>query len=279
MLNDITIGQYFPANSIIHKMDPRAKIIMAILYIVFVFLATNLFSMVLMIFTLIAFVLMTKVPFKIYLKNLKTILPIVIFTSIINVFYIERGREIVSFWIVKITEGGVVQSAYITLRIILLVLASSLLTYTTTPTALTDAIESMLLPLRFIGLGGAVHTMAMMMTIALRFIPNLIEETDKIMNAQKARGADMESGGPIKRLKAFLPILVPLLISAFRRAYELAEAMESRCYNGGKGRSRMNKLKYSKRDFAMLALTLIICGGVIALNILYKSMFGNLWVL
>ena len=279
MLNDITIGQYFPANSVIHKMDPRAKIIMTILYIVFVFMASNALSMALMVLALMALVVISKVPVKIYLKSLKAILPVIIFTSVINVFYVERGRVLFSFWIMKITEGGIIQSLYITVRIMLLVIASSLLTYTTTPTSLTDAIESLLSPLRFIGLGNAVHTMAMMMTIALRFIPNLIEETDKIMNAQKARGADMESGGPIKRLKAFLPILVPLLISSFRRAYELAEAMESRCYNGGKGRSRMNKLKFEGHDFLMLALTLLICGGVITLNIFYKSIFGNLWVL
>lgn len=270
MLNDITLGQYFPAASPIHKMDPRAKIVLTILFIVFSFLASNPVSIGVMTAALIVVVLLTRVPMSIYLKNFKTILPVVLFTAIINVFYIDKGAVLVDWWIIKITAGGIFQACFIAVRIMLLVMISAVLTYTTTPTALTDAIERLLSPLKFIGLGQAVHIMAMMMTIALRFIPTLIEETDKIMNAQKARGADMESGGLMKRIRAMLPILIPLLISSFRRAYELAEAMESRCYNGGTGRQRMKQLKLTARDFIILALTVLLCAGVIVLNYFFK---------
>ncbi len=277
MLKDITLGQFFPADSPFHKADPRAKILITILYIVFVFLAGNLLSMTLMVVSLLVFMLMTRVPLKIYLKNVKSILPIIIFTAVINIFYVDRGTTLVHWSFIRITTGGLAQSAFIAVRIILLVLASALLTYTTTPTALTDAIELLLSPLGYIGLKNAVHTMAMMMTIALRFIPTLIEETEKIMSAQKARGADMESGGLLKRIKAMLPILIPLLISSFRRAYELAEAMESRCYNGGKGRSRMKQLRFGGRDWLLLGSVVLICGAVIGLNALYKALplFGG----
>lgn len=272
MLNDITLGQYFPAASPIHKMDPRAKILVTILFIIFSFLASNPISIGVMTLALIVLVVLTRVPIGIYLKNFKTLLPIVLFTAIINIFYIDKGAVLVDWWIIKITVGGIAQALFIALRILLLVIISAVLTYTTTPTALTDAIERLLSPLKFIGLGQTVHIMAMMMTIALRFIPTLIEETDKIMNAQKARGADMESGGLLKRIRAMLPILIPLLISSFRRAYELAEAMESRCYNGGAGRQRMKQLHLTGRDYLALALTVLLCAGVIFLNILFKSL-------
>lgn len=269
MLSDITLGQFFPAKSLIHKLDPRIKIIITILYIVFAFIASNPVSLTLVSAVLVVFILLSRVPVKVYLKNLKSILPIILFTAIINVFYIDKGRMLVKWWIIKITDGGIYQAVFIAVRIILLVMISAVLTYTTTPTSLTDAIERLLSPLKYIKLGGAVHIMAMMMTIALRFIPTLIEETDKIMNAQKARGADMESGNFIKRIKAMLPILIPLLISSFRRAYELAEAMESRCYNGGEGRQRMKQLKLSVLDIAMLSASAIICALVIVFNIFF----------
>ena len=277
MLKDITLGQFFPADSPFHKADPRAKILITILYIIFVFLADNPLSMTLMAASLVIFMLMTRVPLKIYAKNIKTILPIIIFTAVINIFYVDRGMVLAQWGFIKITAGGLSQSAFIAIRIILLVLASALLTYTTTPTALTDAIELLLSPLGYIGLKTAVHTMAMMMTIALRFIPTLIEETEKIMSAQKARGADMESGGLLKRIRAMLPILIPLLISSFRRAYELAEAMESRCYNGGKGRSRMKRLHFGVRDCLLLGSVILLCAAVIGLNLLYKTLpvFGG----
>lgn len=274
MLNDITLGQYFPADSVFHKMDPRTKIIITTLYIVFVFIAKNALSIGVLTASLLVFIFLSKVPLKIYLKNLKSILPIIIFTSVINIFYVDRGTTLVQWSFIKITTGGLEQSALIAVRIILLVIASALLTYTTTPTALTDAIELLLSPLGVIGLKTAVHTMAMMMTIALRFIPTLIEETDKIMSAQKARGADMESGGLLKRIRAMLPILIPLLVSSFRRAYELAEAMESRCYNGGKGRTRMKQLRFGARDAAMILLTIAVCGGTIAANFAYSLFFS-----
>ena len=264
MLKDITLGQFFPADSLFHKADPRSKILITILYIVFVFLANNVLSMAVMVVSLFVFMLMTRVPLKIYLKNVKTILPIIIFTAVINIFYVDRGMTLVHWGFIRITTGGLSQSAFIAVRIVLLVLASALLTYTTTPTALTDAIELLLSPLGYI--------MAMMMTIALRFIPTLIEETEKIMSAQKARGADMESGGLLKRIRAMLPILIPLLISSFRRAYELAEAMESRCYNGGKGRSRMKRLHFGGRDWLLLGSVVLLCAGVIGLNVLYAAL-------
>ena len=272
MLKDITLGQFFPADSLFHKADPRSKILITILYIVFVFLANNVLSMAVMVVSLFVFMLMTRGPLKIYLKNVKTILPIIIFTAVINIFYVDRGMTLVHWGFIRITTGGLSQSAFIAVRIVLLVLASALLTYTTTPTALTDAIELLLSPLGYIGLKTAVHTMAMMMTIALRFIPTLIEETEKIMSAQKARGADMESGGLLKRIRAMLPILIPLLISSFRRAYELAEAMESRCYNGGKGRSRMKRLHFGGRDWLLLGSVVLLCAGVIGLNVLYAAL-------
>lgn len=266
MLKDITLGQYFPAKSPIHRMDPRAKLLFVILLIVFVFIAGNYIAIGVMAAVVIGLVLISRVPFKIYLKNLKSILPIIIITSALNALYIDSGTVLFEKWIIKITTGGLERSAFMAVRIALLILVSALLTYTTTPTELTDAIERLLSPLKFIGLGSAVHTMAMMMTIALRFIPTLIEETEKIMSAQKARGADMESGGLMKRMKAMLPILIPLLISSFRRAYDLAEAMECRCYNGGKGRQRMKQLKLSSLDILSGLFLSVLCTGIVFIN-------------
>lgn len=267
MLKDISFGQYYPTGSIIHKIDPRMKLVLLIAYIVFVFLTFNAFSLTLMtVFTF--FVLFSsKIPLKIYLKNLKIILPIIIFTSILNALYITEGTELVSFGFIHIYDGGIYRAIFMSVRILVLILISSVLSYTATPTELTDAIESLLSPLKHIGLGGAVHSMAMMMTIALRFIPTLIEETDKIMSSQKARGASLESGGLLKRIKALLPILIPLLISSIRRAYELAEAMESRCYNGGKGRVRMKQLHLAARDYVTAAIVILLFTAVILLNI------------
>lgn len=267
MLKDISFGQYYPTGSIIHKIDPRMKLVLLIAYIVFVFLTFNAFSLTLMtVFTF--FVLFSsKIPLKIYLKNLKIILPIIIFTSILNALYITEGTELVSFGFIHIYDGGIYRAIFMSVRILVLILISSVLSYTATPTELTDAIESLLSPLKHIGLGVAVHSMAMMMTIALRFIPTLIEETDKIMSSQKARGASLESGGLLKRIKALLPILIPLLISSIRRAYELAEAMESRCYNGGKGRVRMKQLHLAARDYVTAAIVILLFTAVILLNI------------
>lgn len=267
MIKDITFGQYYDSKSPIHKMDPRAKIVLLVLLIVFLFLAGNFYSLLFSAFFILVVLFLTKVPFKTYIKNLKAILPIIIFTALINMFYSDGGREIFSFWIFTLNTAGIYKAIFMTLRILLLILISSVLTYTTSPNDLTDAIERLFSFLRVFGLKNAVHTLAMMMTIALRFIPTLIEETDKIMNAQKARGADLESGTLIEKIKALIPILIPLLISSVTRAFQLAEAMECRCYNGGEGRVRMKQLKLSYLDFLAAAFCVIICVAVIILNI------------
>lgn len=267
MLKDITFGQYYRASSLIHRIDPRVKTVLLMFFIVFIFLAKNAFSLGFCTLATAAVIIASRVPVKLYLKNMKAILPILIFTALINMFYGE-GRVLVQVWHFTLTSGGIYRAVFMALRIVLLIFISSALTYTTTPNELTDAIESLLSPLRFIGLKNAVHTIAMMMTIALRFIPTLIEEAQKIMNAQKARGADIENGKLRERVKALIPILIPLLISAVRRAYELAEAMECRCYNGGEGRTRMKQMNMVFRDYAAFAAVLVFCGGVIAFNIL-----------
>lgn len=268
MLKDITFGQYFECNSVIHKLDPRSKLLLLLLIIIFIFIAggwIQLGLVALLSFTVIA---ISKVPLKLYLKNLKAILPIIIFTMIINLFYNGGGRVLLSFWRLTVTTGALDRAFYMSSRILLLIVTSAVLTYTTTPNDLTDAIESLLSPLSVLGLKNAVHTLAMMMTIALRFIPTLIEETQKITNAQKARGADLENGKLIDKVKALIPILVPLLVSSVRRAYELAEAMECRCYNGGEGRQRMKQLKYTLKDLYAFLITALVCVSVIILNVL-----------
>lgn len=266
MLRDITFGQYYDSKSIIHKLDPRIKIILMILFVVFLFLTKSIYSVIFMALCVLFVLIVSKVPMKLYLKNVKAILPVLIFTAVINVFYGDGGNVLVEFWVLKITDSGILRAVFMATRIFLLIFISSVLTYTTTPNDLTDAIESLLSPLRFIGLKSAVHTLAMMMTIALRFIPTLIEEAEKIMNAQKARGADLESGGLIERVKALIPILIPLLISSVRRAYELAEAMECRCYNGGVGKTRMKQMKLSFKDFVSSIITVGLCVSVLFIN-------------
>lgn len=266
MLKDITFGQYFDSKSVIHRADPRVKIVLLIAVIVFIFLSQNFWGLGLSaLFVLIAMIV-SKIPIKMYLKNFKAVLPILIFTAIINAFYGD-GKVLFSIWKLQLTVGGLERAGFMALRIVLLIIISSTLTYTTTPNDLTDAIEKLLSPLRFIGLKTAVHTLAMMMTIALRFIPTLVEEAEKIMNAQKARGADLESGNLKEKIKALIPILIPLLFSAVRRAAELADAMECRCYNSGEGKTRMKQLKLHFRDFAIMGVTLCFCAGVILLNI------------
>ena len=273
MLKNITFGQYFERNSFVHKLDPRAKLLLLITIIVFIFVSQNWLSLSLIIFLVIFSMFLSKIPIKMYLKNLKAILPIVIFTMLINVFYssgdVEPSWTLNLFWGLKITDISLNRALYMVVRILLLIIASAELTYTTTPNSLTDAIEKLLSPLRFIGLKRVVHTLAMMMTIALRFIPTLIEETFKIMNAQKARGADIENGKLIQRIKALIPILIPLLISSVRRAFELAEAMECRCYNNGEGRVRMNQLKYTIKDFVAFSTVIVFCSAVIVVNIIF----------
>lgn len=269
MVRDVTFGQYFHADSILHRIDPRLKMVLLISFIVFIFVSGNAYALALMGALTLTLVFMSRVPIKLFLKSIKAILIVIILTSVLNALYVDTGRVVAEFWIFKITTGGIKRAIFMSSRILILILASSLLTYTTTPTALTDAIERLLKPLKFIGLGEAVHIMAMMITIALRFIPTLIEETDKIMSAQKARGADMDSGSLIHRVKALVPILIPLLISSVRRAYDLADAMECRCYTGGAGRKRMKQLHLKAVDYFSLLICIVCFAGVIALNILF----------
>ncbi len=267
MMKDITFGQYFPADSIVHRFDPRAKLLLSLLLMIFIFVAGNFWALFLIGGTVLTLMMISKVPVRLYLRNVKSIFPIILFTSLLNALYTSSGTVLLKWWIFTVTTGGLTRAAFMSLRILFLIFSSALLTYTTTPNDLTDAIERVLKPLKFIGLGNAVHTMAMMMTIALRFIPTLIEETEKIMNAQKARGADLESGNLMHRIKAMLPILIPLLISSVRRAYELAEAMECRCYHGGKGRKRMKQMKLSRADYIGSAVLVVLCACVIPINL------------
>lgn len=269
MLRDITFGQYIETKSPIHKADPRVKMLLLIFVVVLIFLAQNMYGLLLSLVFVAIVILVTKIPLKTYLKNLKAVLPIILLTSLINMFYGDADSGVLlEVWKFTITFGGLYRAVFMALRIVLLIIISSSLTYTTTPNDLTDGIEHILSPLKFIGFKNAVHTLALMMTIALRFIPTLVEEAEKIMNAQKARGADLESGTIIERIKALIPILIPLLISSVRRAYELAEAMECRCYNGGEGKTRMKQLKMTAVDFKIIVITLIYGLAVILLNII-----------
>ena len=264
MLKDITIGQYFPGSSAVHKLDPRFKIIITGIFIAMLFAADGFTGLGVGLVFLIFSFLLSKIPLKLMLKSLKPIIPIIIFTSVLNIFFLE-GVTLVKIGFLKITYEGLRTSAFMIIRIVALIMGSSLLTYTTSPITLTDAIERLLSPLK--RLRFPVHELAMMMTIALRFIPTLIEETDKIMSAQKARGADMESGSLLQRAKALTPILIPLFVSAFRRAEELAVAMECRCYRGGDGRTRLRQLRSSGTDYFALGLSIVFLNIVIALNI------------
>lgn len=268
MISDITLGQFIDTGSFVHKLDPRTKLLLLIAFIVFIFIAGSFWAMGLLSALLFFAIFASKVPVKMYLKNIKTILPIIILTSILNLFYTSGGTVLFDWWVFTITTSGIYRAVFMAARIILLILSSAVLSYTTSPTSLTNAIESLLKPLKFIGLGNAVHTMAMTMTIALRFIPTLIEETQKIMNAQKARGADLDSGNIVERVKALLPILIPLLISSVRRAYELAEAMECRCYSGGDGRTKFRVMNFSSLDFTAAFVCVFIFAAVVVLNIL-----------
>lgn len=261
MLRDITIGQHFPGNSPVHRFDPRLKLVLTIAYIVLLFAASNPLGLALAIAFLIAMYAVAKIPFKMILRSLKPILPIVLFTAVLNLFFISgEGEPLVSFWIFKIYAEGVRYAILMAVRVMALIAGTSLLTYTTSPIVLTDAIEALLRPLN--RLHFPVHELAMMMSIALRFIPTLIDETDKIMNAQKARGAQLDSGSTVERVKALIPVLIPLFISAFRRADELAMAMECRCYRGGEGRTRLKVLRCTRQDYIGLAVC-CVCFAVI----------------
>ncbi len=265
MLKDITLGQYFPMDSVVHKMDARYKIVITLLFLVMLFWGQHLTSLIAGLLFVIIATVCSKIPPKMLIKSIKPIVPILIVTGLLNLFMLDGGKTYFAWKFLKITEQGVQTSVFMLVRICLLIAGTSLLTYTTSPIVLTDAIESLLSPLKKLKM--PVHELAMMMTIALRFIPTLIEETDKIMAAQKARGADMESGSLMQRAHALIPILIPLFVSAFRRAEELALAMECRCYHGGEGRTRLRELKSSMRDYVALALTILLFAAVIILNI------------
>ena len=263
MLKDITLGQYFPGTTLIHRLDPRTKLIFVLMYIIALFVAKTYITYGIMLLILAVSIAVSRIPVKTMFKGLKPLTIIIIFTAILNLLYTKDGNTLVSFWIITITDAGLIRAGYMVLRIMLLILGTFLLTYTTTPMALTDGLELLMGPLKKIRV--PVHELSMMMSIALRFIPTLIEETDKIMSAQKARGADFETGKLTERAKALLPLLVPLFVSAFRRADELAVAMESRCYHGGEGRTRMNRLKMSGSDVLVLIFSAVMLGGIIVL--------------
>jgi energy-coupling factor transport system permease protein len=265
MLKDITLGQYFPGNSFIHRLDPRTKLLSLVAYIVCLFLAVDYISYALMFVFLAVVIWISTIPVKAILRGMKPLVFILVFTGLLNLFLTDGDTKIVSFWGLTITLEGIKHAAFMIIRILMLISGTFLLTYTTSPIALTDGLESLLKPLKAIRL--PVHELSMMMCIALRFIPTLIEETDKVMSAQKARGADFENGSLLSRAKALIPILVPLFIGAFRRADELATAMECRCYQGGEGRTKMKILRYKRADLFSFAGMIILLGGVIALNV------------
>ena len=264
MNRDVTFGQFIPGNSILHRMDPRVKMVLLCTIIATIFCTFNFYALGLITAFIIVAILLSGVPFKMYLKSLKVIMIIVIITSLLNIFY-SSGTPIFEFWVFKITLDGIFRAIYVTVRIIALILISSALTFTTSPTDLTDAIERLMSPLKVFHI--KVHEIAMMMTIALRFIPTLLDETDKIMSAQKARGADMESGNVFQKVKALIPVLIPLFVSAFRRAYELAVAMECRCYQGGEGRTRMKSLHMHRLDYISIILMVFVVSGVVLCDI------------
>ena len=263
MLKDITLGQYFPGSSLAHRLDPRTKLMLTVLYIVILFCATSFVSYGLVAALLAVGVKVSGVAPKALVRGLKPILFIICFTAVLNLFY-TPGDELASFWIFTITRQGVATAFFMVLRITMLIMGTFLLTYTTSPIALTDGLESLLGPLKKLRV--PVHELAMIMSIALRFIPTLIEETDKIMSAQKARGADFESGSLLDRARALVPVLVPLFISAFRRADELAVAMECRCYHGGEGRTKLHVLRYQARDYLVLLAYAAVLAAVLVLG-------------
>lgn len=272
MLKDISIGQFFPGNSVVHRIDPRVKLILTVLYIVMLFVIKNPLAFLVAIAFVLIVIKIAKIPLLIVLRSVKPILPLILFTSILNMFFITgEGAPLFSWWIFTVYKEGVRLAVVMSVRIVCLIIGASLLTYTTSPIVLTDALERLFKPLKKIHF--PVHEMAMMMTIALRFIPTLIEETDKIMSAQKARGADLETGGLMKRAKALIPILIPLFISAFRRAEDLALAMECRCYRGDIGRTRMKQLSLGAVDLGSSIVMALTFTAVILMNIYIPMIF------
>ena len=265
-MKDVTFGHYYPADSFVHKMDPRVKIVLSVAYIVAVFLVREFHFLGFA--AAFAFILLTtlvaRVPFMKVLRSIKAIIFFVIFSSVLQILFNKEGTVLAKWWIIEITNVGLLRAGFITLRIVLVVMGTALLTLTTTPVEIADGIESLLTPLKWIKF--PVHEFALIMSIALRFIPTLMDETDRIISAQKARGADFESGNIFKRIKALVPILIPLLISSFRRADELGDAMDARCYSGAKGRTKYKKMRLTYRDLIGFALTGGLIAGVVLLN-------------
>ena len=263
MLKDITLGQYFPGNSRVHRLDPRTKLIVLVVYIVALFMAKSWISYGLCLAFLAISIAVSKIPVKSIVKGMKPLVVILVFTGVLNLFFTEGETVLLSVWKITLTLEGVLRAIFMVSRILMLISATFLLTYTTSPISLTDGLEALLKPLKVFRV--PVHELSMMMCIALRFIPTLIEETDKIMCAQKARGADFESGSLMQRVKALVPILVPLFISAFRRADELATAMECRCYQGGEGRTKMKLLRYHRGDMQTFGIGALLVAAVVVL--------------
>ena len=264
MIKDITIGQYFPGKSPIHRMDSRVKLLLDLVYLVMLFTAQSFTGLLVGLFFMVMCYIIADIKLVMILKSVKPILPLMIFTAILNMLFISGEKPLFQWWIISIYPEGIRMSCFMLLRIVSLIVGMSLLTYTTSPIMLTDAIERLMSPLKKIRF--PVHELSMMMTIALRFIPTLVEETDKIMSAQKARGAELDSGGFLKRAKSLVPIIIPLFVSAFKRANELATAMECRCYKGGEGRTRMRQLKIAARDIIAVVIMLTLFAGIIVLN-------------
>ncbi len=269
MLNNITLGQYYPVDSPVHRLDPRTKLLLTIFYIVIVFLAGTLAGYAILLGYIYLVTRAARVPFRMLLRGLKPLRFILILTFLLNLFFTAGEHVLLSVWVIRVTEEGLRQAVFYSLRLVFLVMGTSLLTLTTSPVALSDAMEILLGPLKKIHF--PAHELAMMMTIALRFIPTLLEETDKIKKAQMARGADFESGNLIRRAKAMVPLLVPLFVSAFRRAGDLAMAMESRCYHGGEGRTRLRVLKFTRADAYAACSTLLLLGLIILDNLFLKG--------
>ncbi len=265
MLNDVTFGQFYPAKSFVHSMDPRTKLLALIAFIVAIFVAQTFYGMILCAVVLFAAVIAARVPLGSVLRSVKGLIFIMVFTSVLNLFFHGGEHVLVELGIASITRESVVFTIFLLLRLFLLVMASAVLTLTTTPVGLTDGIESLLTPLKWVKF--PVHVLALIMSIALNFIPTLIDETNRIISAQKARGADFESGNIIKRIKAIVPILIPLIISAFRRAEELGDAMDARCYTGSQNRTRYKKLKFGWRDLVGALVIAALIAGVVLFNV------------
>ena len=269
-MNRFTIGQYYPGNSFLHKLDARSKLVLTFVFIIVIFLCKNFFSLGVMVLSAFVLTLLSRVPLRMILRSLRPLAFILIFTAGLNLFYTTTGNVLWHWRFLTLTDKGIFTAVFMAVRILSLVAVSALLTYTTTPTALTDGIEKLLSPLKLFKI--QVHSLAMMMTLALRFIPTLMEEIDRIMRAQKARGADLETGGFVRRAKALLPILIPLFVSAFRRAYDLAYAMECRCYRGGEGRTRMKQMRFGWRDAVAAVFYALLVAGVIVCNHFFTAL-------